>query len=1100
MSISRRLVILVVVPLLATLALAVLAFRKTEALELRTRELAQTQIESLATIERFSSIFSVHRLQLRRCVTSNDSAACAECRADLSANASDLESLFTRYAQDLVSNEEDAQIFARVHDLSDQWISGAHAVLAEYDAGRRSEAVLRYEDEVVPLAERLAAMTKQWADVNVRVGRDLGAEVLAAFRRARVVAISAGAAALLLTGIIGVAVVRSITRPLARLSGALGTLAKGDFEAPVPFTSSGDEIGGLARGIDVLRVGAAEAERQRWVKAGVARVAGSVQSAETLEGFGQRLLSELTPLLGGGVSALHIVDAQTGVLRRVAGFGLARSGPAELGLGEGLAGQCVVERAAVTLSGLPPEYLHVESGLGGAPPTHASAFPLLVQQTPLGVLEFASFQAPTEAHRALLDELLPVVALSLDVLQRGLRTGELLDATRRQADELRASEEQFRTLLEAVPDALIITDEEGRIILVNRQAEQLLGYSRDEMLGRAVEMLVPERVRAAHPAMRRSYHESAGVRPMGSGMELAAVRKDGSEFPVEISLSPLRIPGRAGLCVCSSMRDITERRKAEIEIREAKAKAEAATAAKSAFLANMSHEIRTPMNGIMGMTDLALDTDLTPEQRDCLTTVKSSADALLNLINDILDFSKIEAGRIELDPGDFLLRDALSDTLNPLALRASSKGVELAYDVPSDVPDAVIGDVYRLRQIIVNLVGNAIKFTDQGEVVVGVRVVERSGDDVTLEFAVRDTGIGIAPDAAARLFKPFEQAESSTTRKYGGTGLGLAISRQLAELMGGSIRFDSTPGVGSTFTFTARFKIGVDRPSTTHEDAARLFKGKTALIVDDNETNRRIVSAMLGQWGLRSVATDSGASALAAIDRLGNAGQPVSLIITDLHMPEMDGFGLAKAVRSRSAGGDLPILLLTSSASPGDNARCAELGIAVRLLKPVKQSLLLDNLMRILSGATRLDSEQARPAAAQHGDVPPLRILLAEDNAVNQKFAVRLLTRAGHSIVLAETGRRAVEQWGENPFDLILMDLQMPEMDGLDATREIRAREAGAGGRIPIIAMTANAMKGDREMCIDAGMDGYVAKPVKKESLFAEIARVMKGAADGNRV
>jgi CheY-like chemotaxis protein/anti-sigma regulatory factor (Ser/Thr protein kinase) len=513
------------------------------------------------------------------------------------------------------------------------------------------------------------------------------------------------------------------------------------------------------------------------------------------------------------------------------------------------------------------------------------------------------------------------------------------------------------------------------------------------------------------------------------------------------------------------------------------------------------------MNGIMGMTELALDTDLTAEQRDYLNTVKWSADALLNLINDILDFSKIEAGRIELDPIEFLLRDAVSETLNPLALRATSKGLELASDVAPDVPDAIIADVYRLRQVIVNLVGNAIKFTEKGEVVLAVRVVKSEGDERLLEFAVRDTGIGIAPEAAAKVFQAFEQADVATTRKYGGTGLGLSISKQLVELMGGQVRLESEIGKGSTFSFTTRVKVGTARSTASAHEAAELLKGKTVLVVDDNDTNRRILETMLGHWGLRTLTAESGDKALATLDRSTNAGQAVALVSSDLHMPGMDGFDLIAALRQQSAFNLLPVILLTSSAATGDQQRCDELHVSARLLKPVKQSLLLDNIMRILAGETRdraAAPKSAATTAARAGaaDGHPLRVLLAEDNPVNVKFALNVLERAGHKVTVANNGKQAVELWGNGTFDLILMDVQMPEMDGLDATRAIREAEKtrSDGNRMPVIAMTANAMSGDREMCLNAGMDGYVAKPVKRDALFAEVDRVLASAKGDSNV
>jgi PAS domain S-box-containing protein len=666
-------------------------------------------------------------------------------------------------------------------------------------------------------------------------------------------------------------------------------------------------------------------------------------------------------------------------------------------------------------------------------------------------------------------------------------------------EKAKAVDELFKLILKSAAEGVFGVDREGKMIFVNPAACRLLGFAAEELIGLPSHAVIHhhhadgrEYVREQCP-MYAAYAEGKTSRIDDEYLW----RKDGSGFPVEYGATPIVKDGRI-IGAVISFTDITVRKRQEEELRQAMQKAEEATKAKSAFLANMSHEIRTPMNGIMGMTELALDTELSAEQRDYLNTVKSSADALLAIINDILDFSKIEAGRIELDPVEFLLRDALSDTLNPLALRASSKGLELAYDVQEDVPDALVGDVYRLRQVIVNLVGNAIKFTEKGEVVVSVRLVKRQGEELMLEIVVRDTGIGIDPGAAGRLFKPFEQAEVSTTRKYGGTGLGLAISRQLVELMGGTIRLESAPGAGSRFIFTVRFKAGVPRAAGV-EDATRVLAGRTVLIVDDNETNRRILAGMLGHWGLRTIEAESGMRALTLLDRAKSAGERIALVLTDLHMPAMDGFQLTEAIRSHLAFETLPVMLLSSSTTAGDQERCQALKIAARLLKPVKHSLLLDNLMRVLTGAYRIErglvgeSKQAEEGRVQ----PSRRILLAEDNPVNQKFGIRLLEGAGHKVVVAQNGREAVDLWGREEFDLILMDMQMPEMDGLDATRAIRAGESGSGKRVAIIAMTANAMAGDREACMSAGMDGYVAKPVKKEALFAEMFRVLSGSAKG---
>jgi two-component system, sensor histidine kinase and response regulator len=719
-----------------------------------------------------------------------------------------------------------------------------------------------------------------------------------------------------------------------------------------------------------------------------------------------------------------------------------------------------------------------------------SAEPRLTWQR-LALLVATTLTAPAVlAVQAFIGERIdvPVIVVG-SVLLFGLvaaRLGGMVRERDRAEEAVRTSERRFRSLIQNASDIITILEEDGTIRYESPALKHFLGYEPEQVVGANVlEIVSPEDADKASGILE-NVRDNPGL--VGS-FELRLPHADGDRRDFEITALNL-LGDSAVRGIVLNSRDITDRKRAEASLRQAKEAAEEANRAKSEFLANMSHEIRTPMNGVIGMTELLLDTRLSKEQKDYAQTVRNSGETLLNILNDILDFSKIEAGRISLESIDFGLERETEEVVSLLARRGQDKGLEMVSFIDPSVPAAVNGDPFRYRQILTNLLGNAIKFTEEGNVMVHTGVVEATENTVLVRTEVSDTGIGISPEQRSRLFESFSQADASTSRRFGGTGLGLAISAQLARLMGGEIGVEGQVGRGSTFWFTTRFE---KRPAEglLSPVPRRDLGGLRVLVVDDNEANRRILHEQVVSWGMRNGTSEDGPQALEMLRLAAEAGEPYDLAMVDMRMPGMDGVELTRAVKADPVLSSTRVVLLTSIGE--DIAREArEAGVEAYLTKPVRQSQLYDCLTTIGGIYERMDDEHTHTPAA--GDEQGLegkkgaRVLLAEDNLVNQKVAVRMVEKLGYDVDVASDGVEAVEALSRRPYAAILMDIQMPEMDGYEATAEIRRRE-GTTTRTPIIAMTANALEGDRDKALAAGMDDYVPKPVKLETLGAVLQR-----------
>ena len=904
-------------------------------------------------------------------------------------------------------------------------------------------------------------------------------------------------------------ITRSIRIPVVELRSAVERIAAGDLQQEVPHTGYQNDLGALARAVSVLQTGARELDEQRWVKTHTAIASSELQFANSYTELAQKFFAITSPLMGIGHGVLYLYEQPQRRLRLL--FSFAHRQPSALTqyiqLGQGLVGQCAQDGVPITLKNPPADYVRIGSALGDAAPKAVKVLPLIRGGQVLGVLEIAYVEPTTRAREALLDAMLPVLAGNLEVLERSLATQRLLEETQAQAetlerqaqelvaqkDAIKATEAWYHSVIESSPDGMLVLDRDGRIILTNPQIETMFGYGAGELLGQHIEVLVPMPVRGRHVGLRTDFARVGQARLMGVGnSRLHGLRKDGTELPVEVGLARLPDVGGRGECVGASVRDVTERRRAEDEVRRARETAEEATRAKSEFLANMSHEIRTPMNAIIGMSHLALQTQLDKKQRNYIEKVHRSAENLLGIINDILDFSKIEAGKMSMEHVEFRLEDVLDHLASLVGMKAEDKGLEMLFNCPDEVPTALVGDPLRLGQVLINLFSNSVKFTERGEIILGVEVLRQDPDGVELHFSVKDTGIGMTPEQCAKMFQSFSQADSSTTRKYGGTGLGLAISRTLVELMGGSIWVESTLGAGSVFHFRARFGLQAE-PMPRRMFRAEELLGLRVLVVDDNAAAREILSTMARRFGLEVDVARDGPDGLRMVQTAHSRQLPFDLVLMDWKMPTMDGVETVRRMQSLEEITAPAVIMVTAFGRDEALMAAQTNGVHVKavLTKPVTPSTLLEAVGEALGKGRIATSRSESKAQGQHQHRQHLqgaRVLLVEDNDLNQELALELLRQSGIEAVLAQNGQEALDILARDArFDGVLMDCQMPVMDGYVATQRLRAQPQFQN--LPIIAMTANAMAGDREKVLAIGMQDHIAKPLRVDDMFACMAR-----------
>lgn len=869
----------------------------------------------------------------------------------------------------------------------------------------------------------------------------------------------------------------SIRRPAARLQNAVKQIAAGQLDTQVPHTEYPNELGELAKSIEVLQSSAQRMEDQRWVKAHLGELSNAVQHAPNFNAMASLLLSGLAPLMNIGRAVFYLMDNEQR-LNLIGSYGDHAAKP-QIQLGEGLVGQAALDKAAITLEQAPDGYIQIHSALGAATPNVICVLPIMLDERVLGVIEVAAFQTLSSREQSLLEELFPFVAMSMQILERNIRTQTLLQETQQQETLIRESEKSFRYILESSPAAIRIKyPNENRCLFANQSYADMFGFSLDD-----ISSIDPSKI------YQNKHDFDAIVDKLAKGESITnlsvGMRKiNGENVQVIASHFPVKFNGQDGYL--GWFFDVTK-------MQEAMEKAEEATKMKSDFLSNMSHEIRTPMNAVIGMSHLALKTELNPRQRDYLQKINASAQHLLGIINDILDFSKIEAGKLSIENTDFELDKVFDNVANLIAEKATQKGLELIFDIDSNLPSRLNGDALRLGQVLINYANNAVKFTEQGEVIISAKLLQKEEQDYLLHFAVKDTGIGLTEEQQAKLFQSFQQADSSTSRKYGGTGLGLAIAKQLASLMHGEVGVSSEPGKGSTFWFTAR--LGKAKGEAKKLVLSKDLQGKRVLIVDDNEIARRVLDDLLSAMMFTVEQVGSGAEAIQEVKNAAARNTAYDIVFLDYQMPELNGVETATAIQALTISA-MPQLVMVTSYGREDVIKQAEqAGFAEILIKPVNASMLFNCVMRVLGEHAPSEHETMHGLSLSEllAPIAQSKILVVEDNALNQEVALGLLEGEGFIVDIAENGQQAIEFVQSNAYDIVLMDMQMPVMDGLTATQHLRAIKKFK--HLPIVAMTANAMDQDKEKCAAAGMNDHVAKPIDPQQLFKVLVKWIKPKA-----